>query len=82
MILGYSGAALCSHTAAKLLFVRIFRHRNQRHIFNHTVLGWSVWIALCFIAIAIAFVLAIAGKKSCQISSNVTDVSQYLSSRI
>ncbi|KAI0702490.1 amino acid transporter [Cytidiella melzeri] len=50
--------ALCSHTAAKLVFVRLF-HRSH-HIYSHTILGWSVWILLCFVAVALAFVLATA----------------------
>ncbi|KAJ3557436.1 hypothetical protein NP233_g11742 [Leucocoprinus birnbaumii] len=49
---------LYSHTAAKLVFVRFFRH--TRHIYSHTVKGWAVWVALCFFAVALAFVLAIA----------------------
>jgi hypothetical protein len=49
---------LYSHTAAKLLFIRFFR--NSRHLHTHTVLGWAVWTFLCFVAVAIAFVLAIA----------------------
>ncbi|KAL6304271.1 amino acid transporter [Sparassis latifolia] len=50
--------ALYSHTAAKLIFVRFFR--RSRHIYSHTVLGWSIWIFLCFAATAIAFLLATA----------------------
>ncbi|KAH9944526.1 amino acid transporter [Epithele typhae] len=50
--------ALYSHTAAKLVFVRFFRH--SRHIYTHTALGWTVWTALCFAATAAAFVLASA----------------------
>ncbi|KAF8078414.1 transmembrane amino acid transporter protein-domain-containing protein [Lyophyllum atratum] len=49
---------LYSHTAAKLLFVRFFRH--SRHLYKHTPLGWFVWVMLCFAAVAIAFVFAIA----------------------
>ncbi|KXN89839.1 N amino acid transport system protein [Leucoagaricus sp. SymC.cos] len=49
---------LYSHTAAKLIFVRLFRH--SRHIYTHTPMGWFVWIILCFIAVALAFILAIA----------------------
>jgi hypothetical protein len=52
-----SAGGLYSHTAAKLLIVRIFRHRGRRHLHTHTVLGWSVWIALCFVAVAIAFLV-------------------------
>ena len=49
--------SLYSHTAAKLVFVRLFR--KSRHLYSNTVLGWSVWIALVFIMNAAAFVLAI-----------------------
>jgi len=48
--------ALYSHTAAKLFFIRFFRH--SRHVHSHTVLGWSIWTLFCFAAVAIAFVLA------------------------
>ncbi|KAG2368224.1 transmembrane amino acid transporter protein-domain-containing protein [Suillus spraguei] len=51
-------AGLCTHTAAKLVFVRIFRH--SKHVHSHTLLGWTVWTLLCFAAIAIAVILAIA----------------------
>ncbi|EIN13531.1 hypothetical protein PUNSTDRAFT_140049 [Punctularia strigosozonata HHB-11173 SS5] len=51
-------SGLYAHTAAKLLFIRFFR--NSKHLHTHTVLGWTVWTFLCFIAVAIAFVLAIA----------------------
>ncbi|KAI0035925.1 amino acid transporter [Vararia minispora EC-137] len=50
--------ALYSHTAAKLVFVRLFR--GTHHIHAHTVKGWVVWVTLCFIAVAIAFILATA----------------------
>jgi len=49
---------LYSHTAAKLLFVRFFRH--SRHIYHHTPFGWSVWTVMCFSAVALAFIFAIA----------------------
>ncbi|KAJ3990506.1 transmembrane amino acid transporter protein-domain-containing protein [Lentinula detonsa] len=49
--------ALYIHTAAKLLYVRNFRH--TRHISTHTILGWSIWIILCLGATATAFVLAV-----------------------
>ncbi|KAJ6604383.1 transmembrane amino acid transporter protein-domain-containing protein [Mycena vulgaris] len=49
---------LYSHTAAKIIFVRLFRH--TKHMYTHTVLGWVVWIALCVAAVAVAFILAIA----------------------
>ena len=50
--------ALYSHTAAKLVFVRLFRH--TQHMSNHTFIGWLTWISLCFVAVAVACVLAIA----------------------
>ncbi|KAF9068012.1 transmembrane amino acid transporter protein-domain-containing protein [Rhodocollybia butyracea] len=50
--------ALYIHTAAKLIFVRFFRH--TRHISNHTLLGWSTWTGLCFASTTIAFILAVA----------------------
>ncbi|TFK86399.1 amino acid transporter [Polyporus arcularius HHB13444] len=50
--------ALYTHFAAKLLFVRFFRH--TRHIHSHTILGWSTWVFLCFASVAVAFVLASA----------------------
>ncbi|KAF9454894.1 transmembrane amino acid transporter [Macrolepiota fuliginosa MF-IS2] len=49
---------LYSHTAAKLVFVRFFRH--SRHIYTHTFLGWTVWVVLCLVAVGLAFILAIA----------------------
>lgn len=49
--------SLYSHTAAKLIFVRIFR--KSRHLHSHTVVGWSTWIVLVFIMNAAAFVLAV-----------------------
>ncbi|KAG1755078.1 transmembrane amino acid transporter protein-domain-containing protein [Suillus paluster] len=53
-----SSAGLYTHTAAKLVFVRIFRH--SKHIYSHTLLGWTVWTLLCFAGVAIAAILAIA----------------------
>ncbi|KAK7463789.1 hypothetical protein VKT23_005728 [Stygiomarasmius scandens] len=50
--------ALYSHTAAKLVFVRFFR--GTHHMYSHSVLGWIVWIVLCFIAITVAFILAVS----------------------
>ncbi|OCH96560.1 amino acid transporter [Obba rivulosa] len=50
--------ALYSHVAAKLVFVRLFR--SSRHLYSHTVTGWSVWTLLCFACTAAAFVLATA----------------------
>ena len=53
-----SAGALYAHTAAKILFMRIFR--GTHHIRSHTLLGWAVWATLCFVAVAVAFVLAAA----------------------
>lgn len=53
-----STSGLNTHTAAKLVFVRIFRH--SEHVYSHTLLGWTVWILLCFAGTAIAAILAIA----------------------
>ncbi|KAI0785986.1 amino acid transporter [Abortiporus biennis] len=50
--------SLYAHTAAKLVFVRFFRH--SRHVYSHTMLGWLVWTVLCFIAVAVAFIFAAA----------------------
>ncbi|KAI1860494.1 hypothetical protein JX265_009893 [Neoarthrinium moseri] len=49
--------ALYSHTAAKLVFVRIFRH--SRHIHSHTFTGWGMWTFLILLANVAAFVLAV-----------------------
>ena len=54
----HSTGALYAHTAAKLVFIRLFRHTP--HVHTHTLLGWSTWVALCFAATAGAFVLASA----------------------
>ncbi|KDQ63834.1 hypothetical protein JAAARDRAFT_29881 [Jaapia argillacea MUCL 33604] len=50
--------ALYSHTAALLVFIRFFR--RSKHVHSHTVLGWTIWIILCFAAVTIAFVFATA----------------------
>ncbi|CCM00885.1 uncharacterized protein FIBRA_02931 [Fibroporia radiculosa] len=50
-----SGGLYC-HTAAKLVFVRIFR--RSRHLYSHTMLGWSTWIVLCFVSTGLAFIFA------------------------
>ncbi|KAF7306685.1 putative acyltransferase CST26 [Mycena indigotica] len=50
--------SLYSHTAAKILFVRWFRH--SRHLYMHTVLGWAVWVTLCFAAVVVAFIFAVS----------------------
>jgi hypothetical protein len=49
---------LYSHTAAKLVYIRLFRH--SRHLYKHSILGWIVWIVLCVIAVGIAFVFSIS----------------------
>ncbi|KAF9243935.1 transmembrane amino acid transporter protein-domain-containing protein [Melanogaster broomeanus] len=46
------------HTAAKLVFVRLFRH--SYHVHSHTVLGWTVWTFLCVIGVVVGVILAIA----------------------
>ncbi|KAK5720966.1 hypothetical protein LTR15_006928 [Elasticomyces elasticus] len=48
--------ALYNHTAAKIVFIRIFR--GSRHLHDNTVLGWTVWTALVVIMNGAAFVLA------------------------
>lgn len=53
-----SSGALYTHAAAKLVFFRFFRH--SRHVYSHTILGWTIWVLLCFAAVAIAFVFATA----------------------
>ncbi|KAF9015358.1 amino acid transporter [Cyathus striatus] len=49
---------LYSHTAAKLIFIRFFRH--SKHVYTHTLKGWLVWTILCFASVSIAFVMAIS----------------------
>ena len=49
--------ALYSHTASKLIFVRMFRH--SRHLHSHTVLGWGVWTILILITNGAGFVFAV-----------------------
>ncbi|KAI0015983.1 transmembrane amino acid transporter [Xylariomycetidae sp. FL0641] len=53
----FIAGALYSHTAAKLVFVRMFRH--SRHIHSHTMAGWSVWTILILLANVAAFVFAV-----------------------
>jgi hypothetical protein len=50
--------SLYSHTAAKLVFTRIFR--KSHHLHSHTVLGWGAWTVLIFAMNAAAFILAVA----------------------
>jgi hypothetical protein len=40
------------------VYIRLFRH--SRHLYKHSILGWTVWIALCVIAVGIAFVFSIS----------------------
>lgn len=40
--------SLYAHTAAKLIFVRIFR--RSTHLHEHSVMGWSMWIILILIS--------------------------------
>ncbi|KAI9572784.1 transmembrane amino acid transporter protein-domain-containing protein [Boletus coccyginus] len=47
-----------THTAAKVIFVRLFRH--SEHVHSHTILGWTVWTLLCFGGVVIGVLLAIA----------------------
>ena len=49
--------SLYAHTAAKLIFVRIFRASS--HLHSHTVTGWSVWFILILLMNVAAFVLAV-----------------------
>lgn len=50
--------SLYAHTASKLIFTRIFR--SSRHLYSHTIAGWSTWGILIILSNAAAFVLAIA----------------------
>ncbi|EJD42599.1 transmembrane amino acid transporter [Auricularia subglabra TFB-10046 SS5] len=50
--------SLYAHTAAKLVFVRFFRH--SRHIHSHTTLGWLIWTFLVAVAVGVAFVFSIS----------------------
>jgi hypothetical protein len=49
--------SLYAHTAAKLIFVRIFR--TNRHLHSHSLAGWGTWMALVLVMNAAAFVLAV-----------------------
>ncbi|KAL9100715.1 MAG: hypothetical protein Q9163_003941 [Psora crenata] len=49
--------SLYSHTAAKALFVRFFRH--SKHLYSRTLLGGSVWMFLVVLMNVAAFVLAV-----------------------
>lgn len=48
--------ALYNHTAAKIVFIRMFR--GSRHLHDNTVVGWIVWVILVIFMNAAAFVLA------------------------
>ncbi|KZW03609.1 hypothetical protein EXIGLDRAFT_664187 [Exidia glandulosa HHB12029] len=50
--------SLYAHTAAKLVFVRLFR--GKRHLHEHTVVGWVVWTGLVGAAVGVAFVFSVA----------------------
>ncbi|KAB5528967.1 transmembrane amino acid transporter [Coniochaeta sp. 2T2.1] len=49
--------SLYAHTAAKLIFVRLFR--RTRHLHDHSSVGWATWTLLIFVMNALAFVLAV-----------------------
>ena len=49
--------SLCSHTAAKLIFIRFFR--KSRHLHSHTFIGWGCWTLLVILINGAAFVLAV-----------------------
>jgi hypothetical protein len=49
--------SLYAHTAAKLIFVRIFR--RSHHLHSHTVVGWGAWTVLIILMNGAAFVLAV-----------------------
>ena len=49
--------SLYSHTAAKLVFVRLFRH--SKHVHSHTWTGWATWVFLVLLMNIAAFVIAV-----------------------
>ncbi|KAI8626311.1 transmembrane amino acid transporter [Xylariaceae sp. FL1651] len=53
----FIAGSLYSHTASKLVFVRIFRH--SKHLHSHTILGWGTWSFLILLANVAAFVFAV-----------------------
>lgn len=67
--------ALYNHTAAKIVFVRIFR--GSRHLHDNTVLGWICWTALVVIMNGLAFVLA----TGVPVSSSYSFCMMFTSSR-
>lgn len=48
--------ALYAHTAAKVIFVRLFR--KSKHLHSHTIVGWGTWFALVLFGNGLAFLLA------------------------
>jgi hypothetical protein len=50
--------SLYAHTAAKLIFTRLFR--NSHHLYSHTATGWTTWTVLIIFMNSLAFILAIA----------------------
>ncbi|TDL22996.1 transmembrane amino acid transporter [Rickenella mellea] len=50
--------SLYAHTAAKVLFIRLFR--NSEHLHSHTLIGWATWTGLIVIVNACSFILSIA----------------------
>ncbi|KAI9757510.1 MAG: hypothetical protein M4579_003423 [Chaenotheca gracillima] len=50
--------SLYAHTAAKLVFIRLFR--KSKHLHSHTAVGWGTWFVLILIMNGAAFVLATA----------------------
>ncbi|KAI0183097.1 transmembrane amino acid transporter [Xylaria flabelliformis] len=53
----FIAGSLYSHTASKLVFVRLFKH--TKHIYSHTLLGWGVWTILILLANVAAFIFAV-----------------------
>jgi hypothetical protein len=49
--------SLYAHTAAKLIFLRLYR--NSEHLHSHTLVGWGVWTFLILLMNAASFVLAV-----------------------
>ncbi|KAI1464543.1 transmembrane amino acid transporter protein-domain-containing protein [Daldinia caldariorum] len=53
----FIAGSLNLHTAAKLVFVRLFR--QSRHIHSHTFTGWGVWTLLVLLVNTVAFLFAV-----------------------
>ncbi|KAI1477595.1 transmembrane amino acid transporter protein-domain-containing protein [Daldinia eschscholtzii] len=53
----FIAGSLNLHTAAKLMFVRLFR--RSHHIHSHTFTGWSVWALLVLLVNTAAFLFAV-----------------------